>query len=86
MFATGLADSDEGLAENDKAWPLEALRMRDKEIFCVRGYSPTRTRRVQLQFATELTDFGERMAENDKVWPLEALRDAEARPQQAHQR
>ena len=83
-----MADFGERMAENDKVWPLEALRMRDKEVSREPGYSPTITQRVQLQFATDLANFGGRMAKNDKAWPLEALRrrDAEARPQQAHQR
>ena len=40
-FATGLADFGEGMAENDKAGPLEALRRRDKEVFCKSVYSRT---------------------------------------------
>ena len=71
-FPTDLADFGEGLAENGKAGPLEALRRRGKEVFCESGYSRTITWCPQLQFATDLADFGERKAENDKAWLLEA--------------
>ena len=68
-----MADFGEGLAENGKAGPLEALRRRDKEVFCESGYSRTITWCPQLRFATPLADFGEGSPENGKTGPLEAL-------------